>query len=481
MRKLSIGEENKLITPGEEERNKRSFINILPTFCLNKTSSKRVIEYMKGKRSKDEKFLDEYFNLNESLRAFFEFEILKDASEIYDFYRKKVIDALHRILQINNFSVSQLNTYIGIPYDLLLDYNVFISNIIEINGQPLKLFKLLSKKSILDQEDLNIINKKKLSTSKIIVCISRNPIDYLFSATGQSFTTCENLESDYGGAFYMGLGGLCLDPNRFLLFSLYRKSLWNIKDNRFRYFKYLSRSWGLICKNNLLHVVKQYPEEKINFHKFLEDTGFQKNKGFLKADGKFRWKIPKYKNNLPSHIYMDTLTLNIKRKNYEVEYVLEGGVCGCVTQHNYHDGFENLTGRMDELQTRKRKCRKCGRIILFPELSIHGLYCDVCSKDKDMCLQCEKIFKKSELTYINGGYVCKSCKKMFATICNRCGIFLFKSSALKSDYSEQIWLCRNCSSFNNICDSCKKYYPTDRTHSCVEDLSERYTITGRAI
>ena len=88
-----------------------------------------------------------------------------------------------------------------------ITHEAYRNNYVVIGKQKIRLFKYIKKHKLLSAKEIENVTTMKQSQQKLYLCISRNPVDYLFASTDQSFTSCLSLYSDYTGAFYMGLPG----------------------------------------------------------------------------------------------------------------------------------------------------------------------------------------------------------------------------------------------------------------------------------
>ena len=269
LKRLDLNKEYELMLPESNINNIETLKRLLDKFFLNKKSIERAERFLSGKLSRDERYLDIYFDLNNQKRAFYDLTISKEEDFAYMDYKNSVS---YRFQYCDDLDISSKLK------EKILDYSTFKSGKIKINGQVRKLFKFLLSKDLLSKEHIDHLNTIKTKNHKLFLCVSRNPIDYLMIATNQGFTSCVDYDfvPRQGGAscFFLSNIGSIIDPNRFLVFLTdgYIKR-YKIKTKEIKHFKYLSRTWGVLFHNTLndhLVLLKTYPTNVINFKKSLE-------------------------------------------------------------------------------------------------------------------------------------------------------------------------------------------------------------------
>jgi len=449
--------------PESNTANIDNYINILEYFFLDSSSKNRVIDRI---RSIESDYLDKLFNLNEQKRAWFEIKFMPDTDSGFKEY------------------VSMLDYWTGSPEKgkLIFDYNLleyekYKSNKIQVGKQEIKLVKFLLKKGVLNSEHIDRLNTLKTSNRKLYMCISRNPIDYLFCSTNQSFTSCESLNSGYEGAFYMGLGGLPIDPNRFLVFlSNSKLARYTIKGYEFKHFKYASRSWGLIGEGDKLAIIKSYPSQILNIAKRLKALKY--NASYvpdldLPFTSKFKFKPPHYEDDQVSTIYLDEIGLTWDSSGEQYYYSNRGGNIGGATCFNFGGGFEELE-YFEDLDGNNYVCNNCGCNLYEGDIywAYDEPYCDNCySESYTGCYNCDETIEldSSNTFYANDYAYCERCFNIEFTTCNMCG----NTIALDSSFADPDGnaCCEDCYSDNFIiCTDCGDTISNDDAN----ELDERY-------
>jgi len=286
MQRLKTEKELDLLLPESEEKNIENFINILPYFYYDDETTKRVKNTIhKENRRPIENYLDEFFNLNDQRRAWYQIpaEHCVEHSEAYAYYRKSlsknkdIYNIFTKLLKINETDKT-IDTILDseIFNKIVHHTETFITGHFYYNNQKHKLFKFLLKHKLLTQEEVDTINAKKVNDSKLYLCISRNPIDYLFCSTNQSFeSSCLNLKSTHDGAYYMANAAFPLDPNRFIMFISNGKiKRYTIKGYEFKHFSYTQRSFGFISKSKKIIHVRDFPSTKYDFQTLCQKVGY---------------------------------------------------------------------------------------------------------------------------------------------------------------------------------------------------------------
>ena len=129
--------------------------------------------------------------INKNKRRLFEKEITQNIDEAYQRFltyikSKWYTDTPYFISYPERDEIQLTDT---------LNYKNFLNNTFKYKKQSLKLFKFILKNKILSKEEINDINNYKLSNTNMYVCISRNPIDYMFCSTDQSYSSCISMTS----------------------------------------------------------------------------------------------------------------------------------------------------------------------------------------------------------------------------------------------------------------------------------------------
>ncbi len=391
-------------------------------------------------------------NLDITKRAWIEIEMDRDNDESYQLY----LEFLDKI----DFSIfDKYSTEEGIN-----SYKVFKDNKIKSGA---KLFKFLKKKGILKPEDIEKVTTKR-NTQQLWLCISQNPIDFLFCSSNQSFTSCLDIKSDYEEALYMGLLGLSADKNRFIAFSTKDKKGFKTElfNKEYKQYSIVSRCWGLLGKNKTFVLEKYYPFKTVGFAKSIEEYTeleyINKDRdSFYNWKSKYSTKRVKDVNDNFRWIYLDSVGIEIDYDNETFKYVECGntgnnGSC----EYNYAIGLEKLTD-FKFLKEGAVVCDECGKLHVHDESRYveGGNYCSDCTKDHVYCNCCHEYVKKEKLgtTLKNDDKVCDRCIKKYYTECPDCGdlsrkmeLYHYnKKSICRSCYVKVMKKCKKCHDFIN--------------------------------
>jgi len=364
--RCSHEQEMDLMYPETNRQNYKSFENILEYFFMEKKFENATIRNLSNhKRSYKENYLDKFFQLNSQRRVFYEIEIAADEDIAYIRYLTIINE--HKFKDDKQHNLFKQYRCGG--------YNTFIKGTIIDGKQQIKLFKFLLKQGILTKENVDELNSLK-KKNRVLLCISRNPIDYLFCSTHQSYTSCISLDSEYESAYYMGLGGLSLDPNRVLLFTTTGAlRSYQIKGNTFKHFRYACRTWGIMDKKYKLLTIKNYPSPTPNFAKQLNKIGIKAGIYEDKSVGLFNFEVPKFINGDIAFIDLEEMFFDGCKEHNFVKYSKNGSMGGTDRSFYFTRGFEQLQD-FEDLSDECIYCGSCGdasdqRTYLLIEMENH--------------------------------------------------------------------------------------------------------------
>ncbi len=400
----------------EDERlNIQNFIKLLPHFFYTEESNRMIIEAIENREHETFYALDKFLNLNPfDRRRWFKINLPKQMDKAFSIYR----DIIYTRFCDERLSPGE--------YALLTEYQVFKDGYFKKDGNKVKLFRYLLKHHLITQSQIDEINKYKQRAAYI--CISRNPVDYLFSATDQSFSTCESLSSDYEGAYYMGLGGLPSDPNRCLIFLTNGKTKkYDIKGLIFKHFRYTQRSWCLWGDQEELVLIRDYPEPKINFSDILTEIGFIAK---YALDGQqtcsmLDFSLPILQSGDVMGMYYDNIGLvglvNNKYQYNSFDGATNSSFC---PGFNWDLGFEEVEC-LEDLYEGPAKCKNCSaHISRMSAFSYEGYYyCEKCFEEHfTPCAFCGAVVKNED-AFISSidGPLCEQCFSSTYRFCERCG------------------------------------------------------------
>jgi len=412
------------------EENLVAFEKILPNFFLNDETNARVIaNFKKETRSTKEQYVDDLFKMDENRHTFIEVPKTQDTDEGFKKYYE----------MINRVSCKSGKWRAVIEEFSLQTYKVYKKGKVTVKKQECKLFKFLLQKKIFTKEEIEQITTIRQSSKKLYIIISRNPIDFLFCATNQNFGSCLSLSSDHGEAFYMGLAGATVDPNRvIMMLSNGKYKRFTVKGEEFKHFKIISRSWGVVgtapdVDKDILHITKYYPNSQavIKFCKPISDIfGIEindKREPFYGLHGKYPFEFPKFKNDFGvSFMYLDNFGV-VKYKSGRYGYDFANGGTGCkMKSWRWSRGFErmktinNLDGSIS--------CVDCGNGMREDDAYYNenddgngDAFCWDCFNAKYFhCKNCDKFeTKENGHEYDNSTY-CLDCFDKLFTTCTHC-------------------------------------------------------------
>jgi len=519
--RVSHEEEMALMSPYENLKNIHNFTKILKYFFYSRKTENRILKNLHP-LTKDFKssYLDKQFNLNSQFRAFYK---LPSRQNIQNFLEatpayKTYVYELERILETLPTTTCRCNLFSDnnerikkarlILDHNLLSYEVFKSGFVTIKNQKLKLFKFILNNKILSEDTVKLITTSKPSSKNkehMYLCISRNPIDYLFASTNQSFSSCISLSTGYPDAPYMGLGALVADPNRFIVFTTNgNTSNYNIHNYSFTNFRYINRSWGIALSKNKHLIFKEYPNKTVDITNVLRAIGVPATNNYSseeKTHSLFTFPTPKHIDGEISSIFMDKLGLedayiltaikdiktkpgskktkkhaikklnNTKGKQTRIGIKYSNvGKTGCISNFHFEGGFHSIDYNLDIDDLRYNHdyyyCSRCdgsmyeGDTFTGPQGEI---LCEGCfNETTTYCQICETDVYVEEAQYcyvIDYGdvAVCEQCIRNYS-VCSECDC-LDKHQNIYLDIHENV-VCRECIEDKNYvsCTECGDYF-----------------------
>lgn len=308
--------------------------------------------------------------------------------------------------------------------EALTDYNVWQSGYFRGN----KLFKYLRKNYLGDNELAELTTLR--TNSNLFLCISNNPLDWLFISTNQSFTSCMDLNSDYSDAFYFGTPEYLINPHTLLVF-LTNGKLRNfmIKGIPFKHFRYINRTIAFITSDSGLALSRYYPGESISYGGILRD----------------RMGMKVYEPYSDEYWISDPISFDfLAFKNGELcEPYNDSGRC---SNHNYDTFYSNLRGPAGS------------RMNLY---WCHGFeeatsLTDIC-RQRYCCICCDDYYEENDVTWINDEPICWDCANERTYTCDECDDRVWDDEINHTDY-EDVHLCNSCwADLATTCTRCDCY------------------------
>ena len=497
--------ETQFLSNNSNINNIKSFNNILNYFFLDDKSYKLIKDIINKTdeiRKSEHYYIDNLLKLEEHRRLFIK---IKSNNEDADLSYKKYKEELNSTIHLD------LRTF-ELKYEIdLYDYEIFSNGYFTYKKQKMKLFKTLLKEKILTTDQLNRITTIKSSNKDQYLCISKNPIDFLFCSTNQSFSSCLNLESDYGDSFYMGIPGIIGDPNRVIMFLTKGKfKRYTIKGNEFKHLRYISRTWGILTNNNKFVIEKYYPHEILDFKDKLKNIiTFDEDM----TTGAFEFDKILYQNKNTCFIYIDNNKINFR--NDKLSYNNSSGSSGGINEFNYCNGFENLN-EFKDLNNDSTYCENCGdscnndntyigsdncpycedcfneyftycdncnetidRENSYYVESEEKQYCEYCfSKNFTTCYGCDEPHDNDNMTEAEGEWYCEDCLDKYFYECDECDEYINKDEVI--EVNERLY-CTDCADeLFKICNNCNEYKDdTDKINGedyCIECINELFEM-----
>lgn len=426
--------------------NKKSFNAILPRFFYSEETNNRILEIIQ----KDENSIWNGIRFDENSRYWMEMPVTENEDA-----------AWHHLLENKVIETGkQEDFWQGFFYE---NFRTGRTN----KGE--KAFKAMLKLGIIDQSTLDTINALKNNAESRWICISRNPVDWLFCSTEQSFVSCLNLAGDYESAYYLSLPAMLCDPCRSLVFVTDKK--WkrvDIKGFEFQRYKILQRCWGIFMSEikgvQHLFLEKSYPAHKWDVSENIKPFASVKRHED-EMEGYFSpiFQLGKYENGEEACIYLDTYRIRYSEMSGYVQYHLEGYKAGdWHPKFNYEGGFENLSCFEDLLGG--KICYNCDRRISDgEELSCDGEdYCEECFNELFFnCECCGYTRSNNDSIWIEGNreIVCSDCYERSYFTCEHCMDCYHDNDSVSYDNCNY---CRECFGNNFYeCEDCRATFPND--------------------
>lgn len=345
------------------------------------------------------------------------------------------------------------------------------------------------------KEEMDYIGTKRLSNKEdLYLVLSLNFEDWFFCSTGENWTSCLNLYSDY--MYWVGLPGLVTDPNRAMIYITNKEEKRPLESRdmgryaEIRVEKLLSRSWVLLDEDNFIHVTKAYPFQMIDSESIAKiidynkvcSLGYSPFSSYTKSKEPFR--LLYHVNGSSTTIFYDGLTLHREGEEkyentlFKCYYGQSGGTCYYSPELRdiirESDLVSSRGGSIGELVYYKTNlddrffdpgdygyCADCDRFIDLNNDNYYvydGQYiCGCCFEDNYIyCENCNQIEIADESCYVEGhGCYCLSCYDELFFTCSECET---EESVNNEVYLERykISICQRCYNeyYSYSCDEC---------------------------
>jgi len=478
IREFNKDEFNDVILPESNQINHERFEKLLPHFFYDDDTNERILNYV---NNEEEYEIDKALGLDPvSKRRFFYcdntdknmdmgYKVYCNIMESIDYYEKIVPWMKKR----------------SVAWDQLINYDTYSTGKIKIGKQFRKLFKLLLDDHILTQEQVNEISSNR-SNGVLTLCLTRNPIDYVFCSTNQNCTingSCLNLESTFSDAFYMGLPAALLDPHRYIFFATNGKiNKYTTKNLEFKHFKYIQRSFNLY-KDNSSCCLRMFGNQSEEMFKGLMEhlsikcmTRPSFHTTYCRRS--FGFTTGRYVNGNITAIYYDGIGVGVDSN----DFIYYGGGCNSITHMSHTGGFSSFEESYlnEDSDEDYFYCDDCGgRYHQEDSYSTNdGLYCEDCfNRSYVNCHHCgEAVYNDDALETINEDYICEYCRNRHYVFCSGCEKYV------KMEYSHTTHdgnsLCTECYESDYFtCEECGGVHHDDEESEkagycsgCFEDL-----------
>jgi hypothetical protein len=339
-------------------------------------------------------------------------------------------------------------------FEMLTSYETWTSGRLP-DGQ--KLFRKLQREGINTD---SFTNNRNPDQSWLVV--SKNPIDWLFMSTNQSFTSCLSLNSDYSGAFYMGLPVFMVDPFYFLCFVTTGKlRKYTIKEREFKHFRMVNRSIGVWTKDERLALVRYYPNKSVDFVPILKEAGITGINP--EPDSWNKWESSNYP--LVHHLrFEDGERCDPYRDHsaspdydYTTTIYSDRGAAGSRMELSWSGGFNSIRDLEDIARSGprdwERVCHMCDAVVHEDDAeyidSISDYVCDECRRDNfSECHDCGELYNHhyGDINYHDAldRDLCRYCEDSSEYIrCSHCGELVFTDETTEDEIHGDAY-CAEC-------------------------------------
>ncbi len=291
---------------------------------------------------------------------------------------------------------------------------------------------------------LDNVGKFKLpATDKLELVLSCNYEDWFFCSTGNSWSSCLNLESGY--PYWSGLPGMFLDSNRAMLYITdgEKKRPISYIDRKVEVDKVIARSWVLLKEGGDKVLVKFYPSDFINKDDIASITGIK----FKSSSGgrcKNEEELIFHTNGYSLSVFKDNTAFTRVRRNDDKnivgrssfgergnQYVEKStlNIRGRDILNGFSSGLRTLYDTDATLKkyftTSSTTCSHCGRTIHGDPHYAPGddnMLCSVCFENFYFCCEdCDTVLPRDEMILTaHGREICDSCFSMLYYRCSIC-------------------------------------------------------------
>jgi hypothetical protein len=244
--------------------------------------------------------------------------------------------------------------------------------------------------------NLKRIQEMKLPKKKLKIVLTFNTSDMFMCSSGQDWTSCLNLESQYFGCYWLGLASLPFDKNRCMIYIAPQKN-----DNKevfeVEVEKMYKRTFALIDSHDKINILKWYPNDfRLDFY-IEELNNIFKEFDFKEIDSNFVSKhtieFPKLnvkEKKVEFYIYQDKTKIN-EHEEKRLYFYYDKGNQSFHNSISKYGPFVNCEGGLLTLEENGDKI------------------CDYLNKEKVYCERCENYISVEDSFVYNSNVFCESC------------------------------------------------------------------------
>ena len=249
---------------------------------------------------------------------------------------------------------------------------------------------------------MNQVGANKLSKGKLEIVFTLDFADWFLCSTGEKWTSCISLDSDYDGNYWSGLPGLVGDKNRAMIYLTdgAQKNYCDIKVDRF-----LARSWVLLSDKNEMQIVRFYPNSLIKtseINKITKLTFNHEDEIIRNFQSKYPIDLIKYENGNSAGVFQDSF-----------------GLCGDLYLRFGHHGYNHIAPNGEVTDSRIFNWRGAGlKGLISQGKSLAG-----CEDHGFECGNCGRALDEDHIYYGPNGddAYCEHCYNENYFSCNDCG------------------------------------------------------------
>jgi hypothetical protein len=323
-------------------------------------------------------------------------------------------------------------------------------------------------------------NKFSMKDKNYSLVLSLNFADWFLCSSGESWTSCLNLDSGYSGAYWSGLPGTIIDKNRALLYFTTgeKKEYQGITVD-----KITKRSWVLLDRDDIFHIIRFFPQKiqhELIQRKFPGTWKYVPNESY-KWRSKHELDFLKHKTGDSCFIYQDNT--QIEKENGKFSFISSPGNGGFwhTNKRNdvvydelfsYDGGLYSLIRHErnlnDFIRFNGHRCHHCSSNIYNDDNDINwyhgGPFCGDCfSRLFVPCPRCDEPARDEDFHNVMNEHgvvekMCETCFERLYAKCSTCGNYHLKESDMMT------------LTFNGyICNPCfhRKYY---KCETCGENV-----------